>query len=150
MTDSQPGEGPPMITEIMASPVFSCLPSDTLASVAGLMRDRDVGCAPVVDEGGRVVGMITDRDISAVAYTRGLPLSQIEVATAMSSTVLACSSRQTLAEAETIMRRGRVRRTPVIDDAGQLVGIISLNDLARVSKPRRTDGIGAEVLGQRR
>jgi CBS domain-containing protein len=155
------------IIEIMVSQVFTCRPSDSLAAAAGLMWDHDVGCAPVVDDDERIVGMITDRDICMAAYTRGLPLSQIEVASAMSSSVLACSSRQTLVEAENIMRLGRVRRTPVIDDAGRLVGIISLNDLAReamrqrgkkqrelgveevaatlavVSEPRRTkDGVG--------
>jgi CBS domain-containing protein len=119
------------IIEIMASPVFTCQPNDTLAVAAGLMWDHDVGCVPVIDERGRVVGMITDRDICMAAYTRGVALSQLDVAGAMSSSVLACSSRQTLAEAENIMRLGRVRRTPVIDDVGQLVGMISLNDLAR-------------------
>jgi CBS domain-containing protein len=121
------------IFEIMVSGVVTCRPEDSLARVAGLMWDHDIGCLPVVDDSERVLGMITDRDVCMAAYTRGLALDDLRVAGAMARDVLACSPRQSLLEAENVMRLGRVRRAPVVDDDGRVIGIVSLSDLARES-----------------
>ena len=137
------------IFKLMVRRVFTCRPHDSLDTAAGIMWDNDVGCAPVVDEAGRVAGMITDRDITMAAYTRGVPLIQIDVASVMSRDVRVCSPHQTVGEAEEAMCRGRVRRMPVVDGEGKLVGIVSLNDLAREAirqqKRRQRDVSGDEI-----
>jgi CBS domain-containing protein len=57
----------------------TCGPSDTLNRAAQLMWENDCGCLPMADEGGRPIGMITDRDSCMCAYTRGLPLTGLQV-----------------------------------------------------------------------
>jgi CBS-domain-containing membrane protein len=137
------------VFEIMTRRVFSCRPGDTLATAAGLMWDHDVGCLPVVDEGGQVVGMVTDRDICMAAYTRGTCLRDITISSVMSRRLHACAPEQSVATAEEIMRLDRIRRTPVVDARGRLLGILSLADLAReaVHQKRRKHGepLDAEV-----
>jgi CBS domain-containing protein len=130
------------IAEIMRADVEVCAVGDNLAAAATRMWDADIGCLPVVDEAGHAIGMVTDRDVCMAALTRGEPLHNIPVAVAMSREVRACPPDATLAEAEEIMRSGQVRRLPVIDAEGSLVGIVSLADLARLAAPQN-GGTGA-------
>ncbi|HEY0713179.1 MAG TPA: CBS domain-containing protein [Polyangia bacterium] len=118
------------VEQLMNRNVCTCLPSDTLATAAGRMWDLDIGSLPVVNEDGSVAGMITDRDICMAAYTQGRPLADIPVARAMSKVAYSCRPTADVAEAEEIMRTRQVRRLPVISALGELVGIVSLNDLA--------------------
>jgi CBS domain-containing protein len=130
------------VFEIMTRRVFSCRGEDSLATAAAVMWDHDVGSLPVLDGGGRVVGMITDRDICMAAYTRGARLDDLRVDSVMSRRLHACSPEQSVAKAEEVMRLDRIRRTPVIDERGILLGILSLADLAReaVLQKRRRYG----------
>jgi CBS domain-containing protein len=125
------------VFKIMTRRVFTCRPEDNLATAAALMWDNDIGCVPVVDGEGRAVGMITDRDICMSAYLKGQPLSQIQVGAAMSHPVHSCAPDHSVVEAETVMRARCVRRMPVIDGGGRLVGILSLNDLVREAARQR-------------
>jgi CBS-domain-containing membrane protein len=125
------------VFKIMTRRVFTCRPEDDLATAAALMWDKDIGSVPVLDDQGRVCGMITDRDICMAAYTKGLPLSQIQVGVAMSQPVHSCAPDHSVVEAETVMRARCVRRMPVIDAGGRLVGILSLNDLVREAARQR-------------
>jgi len=142
------------IAEIMRPDVEVCAVGDNLAAAATRMWDADIGCLPVVDDAGHAVGMVTDRDVCMAALTRGEPLHNIPVEVAMSKEVRACPPEATLAQAEEIMRAGRVRRLPVIDADGALVGIVSLADLARLAAPengasgrKKRDVSGEEVAG---
>ena len=121
------------VAEIMKVDVEICAPDDNLAAAASRMWDADIGCLPVVSADGRVVGMVTDRDICMAALTRGQALREVPVSVAMATEILFCSPEATLVEAEEIMRSGQVRRLPVIDSDGSLAGIVSLNDLARLA-----------------
>ena len=78
------------VQEIMTNDVETCRLDDTLNSPAAIMWGHDCGVVPVVDDDGRVVGMITDRDICMAAYTQGVPLSAIRVENACSRTLRAC------------------------------------------------------------
>jgi CBS domain-containing protein len=139
------------IAEIMKADVEVCGIDDNLAAAATRMWDADIGCLPVVDEAGRAVGMVTDRDVCMAALTRGEPLHQIPVSVAMSKQVRSCAPGATLAEAEEIMRASQIRRLPVVDPEGALVGIVSLADLARLAAPdggrKKRDVSGQEVAG---
>lgn len=122
------------ISQIMKADVEVCGIDDNLAAAASRMWDCDLGCLPVLDDGGKVAGMVTDRDICMAALTRGQRLQEIPVSVAMAKEVLSCSPDATLAEAEEVMRSGQVRRLPVIDSDGCLAGIVSLNDLALLAE----------------
>jgi CBS domain-containing protein len=130
------------VFEVMTRRVFSCRPEDTLAAAAAAMWDHDVGCLPVLGDEERVIGMITDRDICMAAYTRASRLDEVAIASVMSRRLHACSPEQTVSAAEEVMRLDRVRRTPVVDPRGRLLGILSLGDLAReaIAQKRRRYG----------
>jgi CBS domain-containing protein len=119
------------VKDLMTRVVKFCTSFDTLNTAAKIMWDNDVGCVPVVDKSGRVIGMLTDRDICMAAYTQGVPLMGAQVTSAMSKEVISCSPADDLAKAESLMRDKQVRRLPVLDAHGRLAGIISLNDIAR-------------------
>jgi CBS domain-containing protein len=119
------------ISEIMTRTVVTCSPEDDLGKAASLMWDYDCGSIPVLNDSGQVVGMLTDRDICMAAFTQAKRLPEIHVEEAMSWDVYACLPDDSIAEAEDIMRNRMVRRLPVIDLEGRLVGVISLNDFAR-------------------
>jgi CBS domain-containing protein len=74
--------------------------------------------------------MITDRDICMAAYLQAGPLRALRVSNAMSHEAVTCRMDDTIAQAEAMMREHRVRRLPVLDAEGRLVGILSLNDIA--------------------
>jgi IMP dehydrogenase len=128
------------IARIMNRLVETCRPCDTLDSAAGKMWKYDIGCLPVVGDLGQAIGMITDRDICMAALTQGKPLREICVATAMSREIYFCGEEADVADAEVIMRSHQVHRLPVLDSSGHLVGIVSLNDLAREAEqePKET------------
>ena len=133
------------VQELMTRDVQTCTPDDTLDVPARMMWDHDCGCIPVVDQNAYVVGMITDRDICMATYIQGIALKALRVSNAMSREVFACRPEDSVGVAENIMQEHRVRRLPVVAMDGRLVGILSLNDLAREAArehvpPRREVG----------
>lgn len=127
------------VEQLMARPVQSCRAEETLARAAQLMWDYDCGCLPIVSGNGitRVVGVITDRDICMCALFNGKPLREMRVSDAMSKQVKTCRPTNSLATAERTMREARIRRLPVVDENGELVGMISLADLAQEAARKR-------------
>ncbi len=129
------------VAELMSTQVQTCSPNDSLEHVAQLMWDNDCGAVPVCTGNGitRAVGMITDRDICMCAFLQGGPLRELTVSTALASRKLqACRAEDSLTEAERIMREARVRRLPVLDSEGSLVGMLSLADIAREASREQT------------
>ena len=120
-----------LVEQLMNRPAITCRPHDSCQVAAGLMWENDVGAVPVVGDDGCVCGMITDRDICMAAHLRGLPLSEIQVCDVMSREVFSCRPGDPLGVAERIMSQCQVRRLPVIDQQRRVVGVLSLNDLAR-------------------
>jgi CBS domain-containing protein len=132
------------VQEWMTRDVASCLADESLNRVAQLMWDGDFGVVPVVGVDGIVVGMITDRDVCMAVYTRGRTLGEIRVEAAMAKQVATCSPDSTVETALALMRESRVRRLPIVDHHGKLVGILSLNDLACASQR-----LGGSAEGER-
>jgi CBS domain-containing protein len=102
------------VRQIMTDSLQTCSPEDTLKTAAQSMWDRDIGSLPVCDSDGRVIGMLTDRDICMHACFEGKALDALRVGDAMSRDARCCSSDDSLERAEQIMRDARVRRLPVI------------------------------------
>jgi len=94
-----------------------------------MMWECDVGYVVVIDEKSQPVGIITDRDV-AMAYSEGTPLQNVRVGAAMSRSPITCSQNATLAEVENLMQGANIRRLPVVDPEGQLIGIITLSNIA--------------------
>jgi len=132
------------ISKLMTKDVMTCRTSDTLDHAAQLMWDHDIRCVPVVDERGRIAGMLTDRDVCMAAYTRGAPLRAIAVGATMSAHPATCTQDAELSVVEAEMGRRQIHRMPVVDDDGHPVGIVSLNDIARASQ-QRTEVSPSEV-----
>lgn len=119
----------------MTKELKTCTPETDLSAVANSMWMRDCGVLPVVDGKGQVVGMITDRDVCiATGYHRRDPAT-ILVRDVMTGNVYSCSPETDLREALRMMQRKQVRRLPVIDSAGKLRGVLSLDDVARKIQP---------------
>lgn len=121
------------VEQLMSTQVQSCRPEDTLAHAAQMMWERDCGCLPVCrgDGSGEVVATITDRDICMAAFLQHKPLHELNVSEAMARALYACRPEDAVADVENTMRAHQVRRLPVVDEQGRLVGLISLADLAR-------------------
>jgi CBS-domain-containing membrane protein len=126
-----------LLKNVMIKDVKTCRVWDTLNTPAQLMWDHACGCIPVLDENSRVVGIITDRDICMAAYTQGRTLRDMQVRSAMSKQVESCRPLDTLAMAEEVMKSNKIRRLPVVDVEGRLVGIVSLDDIAREAVRQR-------------
>lgn len=114
---------------VMSQPVTTVSPEDTLHRAAQLLWDYDCGVLPVLERSGRLAGMLTDRDICMAAYTRGLPLWSCTVESAMSRPVYCVTSDASVQQVLSVMRDKRVRRVPVVNEAGFVVGLISISDL---------------------
>lgn len=134
------------IREIMNKPAVICRQDDTLNVPAQLMWERDCGAIPVADGEGRLVGIITDRDICMATYTKGSTLQGIPVAEAMAGQVFSCHEGDSLETAEGLMSDKRVRRVPIVDSENRPVGMLSLSDIARhAAATRQTNGLDREV-----
>jgi CBS domain-containing protein len=127
------------VAEIMTRDVASCRETDTLAEAVRLMAELDCGSIPVTagPTSRAVIGIVTDRDACLASYRLAKPLAELCVRDAMSQPVRTCAPEASASEAEYVMRDARVRRLPVVDERGLLVGIVSLTDLARESQHER-------------
>ncbi|MCC2970408.1 CBS domain-containing protein [Massilia sp. IC2-476] len=118
------------IREVMTPDVQTISPQETVQRAAQMMDDLNVGAIPVCD-GDKLVGMITDRDITVRAVAAGQTPDQTFVGEVMSTDVRACFSNQDIDEVLNTMGDVQIRRVPVIDEQSkQLVGIVSLGDIA--------------------
>lgn len=125
------------VEKLMSHQVFTCKSDDTLNRAAQLMWEHDCGAIPVVASDGKVIGMVTDRDIAMAAYTKGKGLRFIGVSEVMTRGVQVIGRDDSVVDAETAMKTHRVRRLPVVDKQGRAVGVVSLSDIARAARQQR-------------
>lgn len=129
------------IQKLMSAPAIHCQHTDTLNTAAQLLWEHDCGVLPVTDSDGKLVGIVTDRDICMAAYTTGRALADIPVVSTMVKQVYSCQAGEPVVVAERLMRDHQIRRIPVVDPESRPIGILSLNDVARhAASGRKTDG----------
>jgi CBS domain-containing protein len=128
------------VEQIMTHDVAACAPDDSLDVAARMMWERDFGAVPVVRD-GHVVAMLTDRDVAMAALTQGRPLHEILVSSAMSQDLSSCHRTDPVSLALKILKSRQLHRLPVIDGEAELVGMLSLADVAR--EARREHGRSA-------
>ncbi|MCR9245468.1 MAG: CBS domain-containing protein [bacterium] len=122
--------------EIMSTAPRAVRVIEGLDGAARVLWDHDCGIAPVVDAAGTLVGVVTDRDLCMAAYTQGCALSEIPVAAVMSRAVATCRPDDPVTDVMRTMQELRVHRLPVVNSAGELVGMVGTNDLVRASHAR--------------
>ena len=121
------------IAELMTRPAAVCGKRDTMNVAARIMRDHDCGAVPVVDDDQRVIGMITDRDLSMTAYQRREPLTAMTVESTMSREVFLLGEADSVDDALALMQDHQVRQVPIVDADRRILGILSINDLSRMA-----------------
>jgi CBS domain-containing protein len=119
-----------LVEKLMTRDVESCRAEATTADAAAIMWRRDCGSVPVTDDEGRVVGIITDRDICMALSMRGQRAADVRVGEVMAAgAIRTCSPVDDVREALEAMREGQLRRLPVVDGKDRLVGILSITDI---------------------
>jgi CBS domain-containing protein len=118
--------------EIMSKNVACCTSDTTLRDCAKMMAEHDCGCIPIVEnmEDKRVIGVITDRDLACRAIAQGKDPNVETVAPYMSTDVITCNSSMSVQECESRMEARQVRRVPIVNESGSIVGIVSQADIA--------------------
>jgi CBS domain-containing protein len=117
------------VQDVMNRAVASCRADASLAAATALMWDHNCGQLPVVDEEGKVSAVITDRDICIALGTRNQRACELKVRDVTCRAAVVCHADDHLRSALKIMAAERVRRLPVVDHEGALVGILSLDDV---------------------
>ena len=132
--------------ELMTAEPLWCTPEQTVQEAARLMRDNDCGSIPVVAVNGdqKLVGVITDRDIAVRCVAEGKD-GNTRVADVMTRNPKVSRPDADVQEVETIMAQYQVRRVPVVEDGGRLVGIIAQADLALNARAASDSDVGRIV-----
>lgn len=132
------------IREIMTRDVEVVAPGDTIQRAAKLMDELNVGVLPVC-EGPKLVGMVTDRDITVRATSVGKAPGECKVAEVMTDDPRYCYEDDVVSDVSRLMGDMQIRRVPVLDGSDHLIGIVSLGDIATNSDRPQTI---ADTLGQ--
>jgi len=131
------------VKDIMTAEPRTCSPGTNLAAAAALMLDGDCGILPVVDR-GKLVGVVTDRDMYIALATRNKLASQLTAGEVARKKVVTCGPEDDVHAVLTTMREHRVRRLPVEGFGGTVLGIVSMNDILLAIRPGtavRTDEV---------
>lgn len=125
------------ISEVMTSNPRTIEPSTPIVEATKIMRDDDVGSIPIV-EGDQLWGTITDRDVSIRAVAEGRDAQSTTVGEIASRDLVTIDPQQDLDEALRLMAQHQVRRLPVVEEDGRLVGIVAQADIAQIGDDART------------
>src|SRR5215207_1901990 len=128
------------LKEIMSDHVEVIHPDDSLQTAAEKMRDRDIGFLPVCD-GDRLIGVLTDRDLITRALADGLESTAILGRDLLTSPAIYCFDDQSVDEAAKLMHDNQIRRLVVLSRDKQMVGVISLGDLAMIANDKLTGDV---------
>jgi len=132
------------IRDLMTTNPRSLESSSTVVEAARLMRDEDAGLVPVC-EGDKLVGTVTDRDIAVRVVAEGKPPESITVGEIASRELVTIDPQQELDEALRLMARHQVRRLPVVEEDGKLVGIVAQADIARNASDAQTGDLVEDI-----
>ena len=126
--------------ELMTPSPTCCQPQQTIIEVAEIMKLEDVGLVPVAEDGNRkLIGVITDRDIVMNVVAEGRDPRGTAVSEVMTNNPCACQEQDSIETVMQQMAAHQVRRIPIVDKAGAIVGIVSQADIAtRLANPRET------------
>lgn len=124
------------VKEVMTPDAKAIWITESLADAAKEMWENDCGVLPIIKDGRKVVGMITDRDICMATAMKNKSPSTISVEEVMNATVYATAAEEDVGQALHTMREHKIRRLPVLNPEGELQGIVSMNDIVLRAKER--------------
>ena len=134
--------------EVMTKTLFYCLPIDTAAKAAELMKSQNVGSILVIEneQTKKLVGIVTDRDLTLKITADGLDAKSTKVGTVMSQDVVTCHAEDDSQKALKAMSKHQLRRIPIVDDDNKILGIIAQADVAMyVDHPKRVAAMVKEI-----
>ena len=129
------------VKHIMTKNPTCCVPSDVASKAASIMRDEDTGVIPVIDneQGQKVAGVVTDRDLCMNVVAEGRDPRTTHVQDCMTATVVSCVSQDSVDKATELMRENQIRRIPVVDEERRLLGIVSMADIVGRANVRTSE-----------
>ena len=136
------------IRDVMTSNPCTIDAEKSVAYAAKMMRDEDVGLAPIVED-DKLIGMLTDRDIAVRVAAEGRDPGQVKVRDVASSQLVTIDPQQDLDEALRIMAKHQVRRLAVVEEDGKLVGVVAQADVAREGDDKQTGELVEEISSRR-
>jgi len=128
-------------SEVMTMNPACCLPNDTVLQLAQMMKDKDIGPVPIIEneQTRRLVGIVTDRDLALKVVAEGRDARTTTAAEVMTRKVVTCHAEDDLQKALEAMSEHQLRRIPVVDNDFRIIGIIAQADVAtRVDQPEKT------------
>jgi CBS domain-containing protein len=132
------------IQELMTPNPRTCGSDSPILAAAKIMRDEDIGMVPIV-EGEKLIGMITDRDITIKVTADAKDPSTTTVRDIASTNLVTIDPQQDLDEALRLMAKHQVRRLPVVEEDGKLIGVVAQADVARHSSDKKTGELVEEI-----
>ncbi len=140
----------PKCSEVMTREPVCCEPADSISKAAEVMKREDVGSVPVVEslQDGRLVGIVTDRDIVVKVVAGGRSVDGASVQDAMTPDPVCCREDDDVSRAVSLMEERQVRRMPVVSPDGRLSGIIAQADIATRLQKDRTTGELVEAISE--
>jgi len=132
------------IRDLMTENPCSIDADKSVTYAAKMMRDEDVGLAPIV-EGDKLIGTLTDRDIAIRVVAEGKDPNEVTVREVASTNLVTIDPQQDLDEALRLMAKHQVRRLPVIEEDGKLVGVVAQADVAREGDDTKTGRVVQEI-----
>jgi CBS domain-containing protein len=134
--------------EVMTKNPVCCLPNDMVVKAAELMKSGNIGSIPVIenDQNKKLVGIVTDRDLTLKIVAAGLDAKSTKVEAVMTRKVVTCRAEDDLQKALDAMSEHQLRRIPVVDNDNKILGIIAQADVAtRVNQPEKTAAMVKEI-----
>jgi len=132
------------ISDVMSTNPCAIDADKPVSYAAEMMKQEDVGLAPIV-EGNRLVGALTDRDIVTRVVAEGRDPRSVSVREVASTGIVTIDPREELDEALHLMASNQVRRLPVVEENGRLVGVVAQADVAREAKDKKTGQLVEEI-----
>jgi CBS domain-containing protein len=122
-----------LVKDVMTKDLACCTPQQSVVDAAKLMKKADVGAIPVVDslQSKKLLGIVTDRDICIQVVAESLDPKSVKVEKYMSKDLVTASADEDLDRCAQLMQENQVRRIPVVDEKGILVGIVAQADIAQ-------------------
>ena len=128
------------VKEIMTPNATAIWLTESLVDAAKLMWENDCGVLPIIKDGRKVIGMITDRDICMAVAINDRNPSAISVEETMTGEVYSVDPEDSVEKALQTMQEHQIRRLPVVNAEGELEGLVSMNDVVLHAKPKAGDG----------
>ncbi len=129
------------VSNVMSSKIASCTKGSSLSAVARLMAEHDCGAIPVVEDGGRPIGIVSDRDIVLRTLAAGKDAKDLTAGDVMSRPCVSVSQDADFDACVCMMEGNKIRRVVVVDGGGKCVGIVSQADVALNAPKRRVGGV---------